>query len=336
MRQFLRTCLCPLLMLGCFLIAAPVKAAAHDPGKHSALTLYGDGGDVLRPERSEGGDYVWYIGFDVGLTYSRFQDGPVSWFMPNPYHVDNPESGLIIPLPFPLYATGEDGDGFGLYLGMTADFPVSSAFGIVLKGNYHNRTGSFSALTDLGEIHPDTETGLTTVLEHETDWTFNYYGFDLLLRIEPFDMPVYALIGPSFGFLSSNTAELNKRIVQPDDIYYTEYVNGQVDIVNEFRTASGEEEVAGFLDTRTDLKLGIGWRIALTPSLSLVPEAAVAVPLSSFVDRVHDLNTEPGVITEDAALFDWSDLYSGTIGEMNPDFNVITSFITIGLRWHIR
>lgn len=335
MRLFQRNCLCTLLMLGIILMAAPGTADAHDPDKRTRLTLFGDGGDVLRPERSEDGKYVWYVGFDAGLTYSRFQNGPVSYFMPNPYHTGNPEPGFIIPLPFPLHATGDEGDGFGLYLGLTADFPLSSAFGIILKGNYHSRVGSFSGLTDLGEIHPDTETNLTTVLEHETDWTFNYLGFDILLRIEPFDLPVYAMIGPSFGFLSSNTASLEQQIVQPDDIYYTEYVNGQVDIVNEFRTVSAEEEVAGFLDTRTDLKLGLGLRIALTPTLSLVPEAAVTVPLGSFVDRVYDADTEPGVITEDAALYDWRHLYRGEVGEMNPDFNIITSFVTIGLRWHI-
>ena len=336
MRPYPCTCLCPLLILGCLLMAAPGTARAHDPEKRTTLTLFGDGGDVLRPERSEGSDYVWYFGFDAGLTYSRFQDGPVSYYMPNPYHAGNPETGFIIPLPFPLQGTGDEGDGFGLYLGLTADFPLSTALGLVVKGNYHTRMGSFSALTDIGEIHPDTETDLTTVFEHETDWTFNYLGFDVLLRIEPFDVPIYAMIGPSFGFLSSNTAELNQRIVQPDDIYYTEYVNGQVDIVNEFRTVSAEEEVAGFLDTRTDLKLGLGLRIALTPTLSLVPEAAVSIPLSSFVDRFYDAGTDPGVATENAALYDWRHLYRGEVGEMNPDFNVITSFVTIGLRWHIR
>lgn len=336
MRQLLRICLSALLMIGVTATVFAPAARAHDPEKRTTLSLFGDGGDVLRPERTEKSDYVWYIGFDAGLTYSRFQDGPVSFYMPNPYHADNPTPTMGIPHPYALFAAADDGAGLGLYLGLTADFPLGDAFGIMLKGNYHNRAGSFSATTDLNEIHPDTQSDLTTVLEHETDWTFNYIGFDILLRIEPLDIPLYAMIGPSFGFLSSNTAELNQRIVQPDDIYYTEWVNGEVDIVNEYRTASAKEEVAGFLETRTDLKLGLGYRIALTPSLSLVPEAAVAIPLGSFVDRVYDASTDPDVITENAALYDWTNSFNEPIGVTNRDFNVITSFITIGLRWHIR
>ncbi|MBN1447040.1 MAG: outer membrane beta-barrel protein [Bacteroidetes bacterium] len=339
MRLPLRSCLCSLLIMGIVALALPASAAAHDPEKRRTLTLFGDGGDVLRPERDGKSDYVWYIGLDAGLTYSRFQNGPVSWFTPNPYHVNNPMYGLFYESPFPhafpLFAAANEGDGIGLYFGLTLDFPLNDVFGIVLKGNYHNRTGKFSLTTDTREIHPDTETDLTTIFEHETDWSFNYLGFDLLLRIQPFDFPLYGLIGPSIGLLSSNTAKLTQRIAQPDDIYYTEWVNDEVDIVNEFRSASSEEEVTGFLGTRTDLKLGLGYWIPLTPSLSLVPEIAVAVPLGKFIDRVYDANPPAGSISDDAGLIDWTNSLNEPIVTTNQDFNVITSFITIGLRWHI-
>lgn len=326
--------LCLGVILGMTLVVLPPPAAADGPQRGGSSWLSADGGDVLRPYR--GGDaYHWYLGIDAGLTYSRFQDGPASYYMPNPYHADNPTPTLLLPHPYALLAVADEGTGMGFYLGITADFPVGEFFGIVLKGNYHTRAGSFTGLTDLGEIHPDTQTGLTTVLDHQTDWTFNYFGFDLLLRIEPFEAPLYMLIGPSFGFLSSNTASLEQRIVQPNDIYYTEWIDGQVDIVNEFQSASAEEEVAGFKDMRTDLKFGLGYRIDLTPTLSLVPEAVVSVPLGTFVDRVYQENALPGEITERAALFDWSDSFNQPIGVTNPDFNVITTFLTLGLRWRI-
>ncbi|MBR9974928.1 MAG: outer membrane beta-barrel protein [Bacteroidetes bacterium] len=321
-------------ILGMSLLVLPLPASAGGPDRPSPSWLSADGGDVLRPERG-GGDYHWYLGLDAGLTWSLFQNGPVSFYMPNPYHVGNPMTSLILPHPYPLFAVADDGSGIGLYLGVTADFPLNDVFGIVLKANYHNRAGSFSGLTDLGEIHPDTETDLTTVFDHKTDWSFDYLGFDILLRIEPFEVPLYAMIGPSFGMLLSNTAKLEQRIIEPDDIFYTEWVNGQVDIVNMHRSASAESEVGGFKESYIDLKLGLGYRIDLTPTLSLVPEASIAVPLGTFVDRVHNLNAAPGVITDDAALLDWNNSSNESIGVTNRDFNVLTSYFTLGLRWRI-
>ncbi|MDT8323056.1 MAG: hypothetical protein RRA94_03010 [Bacteroidota bacterium] len=332
MRTPLRICLTLTLVSGMLL---PATAQADGPERSRHASWLQDGGDVLRPERAAPDNYVWYIGFDAGLTYARFQDGPISYYLPNPYHADNPLFGDPFPHAYPLLAAADEGDGLGLYLGVTLDFPLSSAFGLVLKGNYHNRTGSFVTETDIGEVHPDSETLLTTILQHETDWSFDYIGFDVLLRIQPLDIPLYALFGPSIGVLSSNTAELTQGILQPDDIYYTEWVNGREDIVNEFRSASSDGEVAGFTETRVDLKFGLGYWIPLTPSLSLVPEVGVAVPMTTFVDRVYPAEPGPGTVTDDAALIDWNNSRREPVVDFNRDFNMITSFITIGLRWHI-
>ena len=339
MRHTIRTCLCLLLLSGIFAAGSRAGATTHDPEKGGSAFSLRDGGDVLRPERTSSSEYFWFIGIDGGITYSRFQNGPVSFFMPNPYHVSNPFYGPMYNSPFPhaypLTAAADEGDGVGLYLGLTLDFPLSNAFGLVIKGNYHNRTGGFSLLTDLGEVHPDTETDLTTVLEHETDWTFDYLGFDMLLRIQPLEIPLYGLIGPSIGILSSNTAELTQRIVQPEDLFYTEWLDGQ-EVISEFTSASSEEEIAGFMDTRIDLKLGFGYMIELSESLFLVPEVTVAVPMSAFIDSVNtaDHNVDPP-IDDNGALIGWENGFNEPIVGFNNDFNVITTFITIGLRWRI-
>ncbi|MFZ1730632.1 MAG: outer membrane beta-barrel protein [Bacteroidota bacterium] len=318
MRQLTRMLLCYGLLLGTLALTLPAIAASHDPGKTTTSWMLRDGGDVLRPERGSGA-YHWYLGLDAGLTYSMFQNGPLAFYTTNPHNSRYPRPGYV-----------NEGNGLGFYLGATADFPVSDWMGIVLKANYHTRVGSFDETIDLGEIHPLTSTQLTTIINNQTDWTFSYLGFDLLLRFDLGKSGGYFLIGPSFGSLSSNSAKLDQTLVQPDDIYYTEDVNGLDDIVNFYRTASSTEEVAGFMSSRVDLKAGFGWRFDLNEKLQLVPELTLAYPLTSFVDQ----NFTPTL--ESAAILDWGNPATGvTYAATNPDFNMTTVFFTLGLRWRI-
>lgn len=319
MRHTLRTSLCLLFLSGVLFAVSQAEATTHDPEKgYSALSLR-DGGDVLRPHRETSSDYHWFIGLDGGITYSMFSNGPVSFFTTNPH---NPR--------FPLNAHADEGNGVGFYLGLTLDFPLSDMFGLVFKGNYHTRVGSFDESIDLGEIHPMTMTDLTTVLNNKVDWEFAYLGLDALLRVNFGESGFYGLVGPSFGSLSSNTASLDQEILQPDDIYYTEDVNGVDDIVNFFRTASSEEEVAGFMETRIDLKAGLGYMAELSDGLFLVPEILIALPMTDFIDTDYELSEES------AGLFDWYRDSDGTpLVESNPDFNMTTIFFTVGLRWRI-
>ncbi|MFA6233805.1 MAG: outer membrane beta-barrel protein [Bacteroidota bacterium] len=318
MRQLTRMLLCFGLLLGTLAFTLPAYAVLHDPGKTPTSWLTRDGGDVLRPERGSGA-YHWYLGLDAGLTYSMFQNGPLAYYTSNPYNPRYPRPGHV-----------NEGNGLGFYLGATADFPVSDWMGIVLKANYHTRVGVFDETLDLGEVDPQSSTGLTTVIRNKTNWTFTYIGFDLLLRFDISESGAYFIVGPSFGSLSSNSAKLDQELVQPDDLYYVEDINGQDDIVNFYRTASSTEEIAGFESTRVDLKAGFGWKFELNERLQLVPELTLAYPLSSFVDK----DFTPGTTT--TGVFDWpSSLTSLYIVETNPDFNMITVFFTLGLRWRI-
>ncbi|MBE0645053.1 MAG: outer membrane beta-barrel protein [Bacteroidetes bacterium] len=317
MRQSTRNLLCFCMLFGMLALALPLHAAAHDPGKVKTSWLASDGGDVLRPERSSGA-YHWYLGLDAGLTYSMFQNGPLAYYTSNPYNPKYPRPGHV-----------NEGNGLGFYLGATADFPVSDWVGIMLKANYHTRMGVFDETLDVGEVDPQTTTGLTTVIRNQTDWTFTYLGFDLLLRFD-INESAYFMIGPSFGSLSSNSATLDQELIQPSDLYYVEDINGIDDIVNFYRTASSTEEVAGFLGTRVDLKAGFGWRFELNEGLQLVPELTLAYPLSSFVDK----DFTPGL--ESAGVFHWLSGETGLpIVENNNDFNMITVFFTLGLRWRM-
>jgi hypothetical protein len=279
----------------------PLNAFADGPDRQPYRSWLQDGGDVLRPERSQPSDYVWYIGLDAGLTYSRFQDGPVYYIIPHPYV---PE--------LDWFGSADEGDGVGLYLGATVDFPITDILGLVVKGAYHTRAGSFE--TDLVIDHPENPLQ-TATLRNETDMTFQYMSADILARINVPSTPVYALLGLGYSALSSNNVTLNQSIIDPDDLYYWEDMNGT--ITNMLREGSTEGEIQEFNESRTDLKLGLGLRLPLTTSLSLTPEAVVAVPLGDLIDR------------------DKVDADAISAGFVNPDFNMITTFITIGLRWHI-
>jgi hypothetical protein len=320
MRKLFCRALCVGVVLGTFAFTLPLQAAIHDPGKKAVSWLARDGGDVLRPDR--GGDgYHWYLGIDGGLTWSTFQNGPLAYYTSNPH---NPR--YVIP------ASVDGGNGIGFYLGATADFPVSDALGILLKLHYHSRGGVFDESTDLREIHFDTETGLNTVLRNETEWSFHYVGFDVLLRINLGDSGPYFMVGPSFQSLVSNSAKLDQSIVQPDDIFYYEDVNGFDDVVNFRREASSTEEVAGLVDFRIDVKAGFGWRIELSEGLQLVPELALAYPLTKLVDDGYtpDFAGDPAGV-----LPSWENSNEQTLIETNPDFNMMTVFFTVGLRWRI-
>jgi hypothetical protein len=298
MRPFLRTCLC-LLLLTC--IALPVTALADGPERGKTVFSLRDGGDVLRPERMSESDYVWYIGIDAGLTYSRFQNGPVYYIIPHPYV---PE--------LPWFANANEGSGLGLTAGLTLDFPLSEMFGLVLKGYYHTRAGSFEEQLDVGlTFDPD----IPTIFNNETDMTFTYLSVDLLARMNLGSLPLYLLFGPSYSSLSSNEVKLDQTILQPDDLYYWEDANGS--ITNMLRSGSSEGEIIEILDSRWDLKFGLGYWLQIAPKLSLTPEVAVAVPLGKLIDE------------------DQLDADAIEAGLVNTDFNMITTFITIGLRWHI-
>ncbi|MCZ7555232.1 MAG: PorT family protein [Bacteroidia bacterium] len=319
--QFLRFSLFFLLI--CAVVLPPPALADGPGGGHPwTLSLRSDAGDVLRPKRASG-DYSWFIGIDGGLTYSSFSNGPLAYYTPNPH---NPR--------YVLPASVNDGSGLGFYLGATLDFPLSDIFGIVLKANYHTRMGAFDETTDMMEIHPQTETNLTTIINNKTDWTFDYIGIDLLGRINLGSSPVYLLLGPSFGLLQSNTAKLDQTLVQPEDIYYTEDVQGLDEVVNELRTASMEAEVSGFKSSRIDVKFGVGMWIELNPNLYLTPELTVAYPLGTFVESA---NTELSHIpTETAEIIPvWSNGEGLALARSNKDFNMLTAFFTIGLRWRM-
>jgi hypothetical protein len=344
----------PALML----LTAPIPAAP------SSMAPDDEGGDVLKPGKKEkstaSSDFRVLLGFDAGLTYTVFKNGPAHFFLENPYISAGYANAHQTYFQHYLPVSVNEADGIGPYAGLALDMLFSKYVGITAKVNYHQRAGNFTQDV-LSAVFAE---GVITTLHDKTDWKFNYLGVDLLLRLA---LPlrdqyrgagwnsIYLLAGPSVGFLLSNKAEVTQYVQAPNDIYYYQEINGELTIENQIRKASMNGEVTGFNNSRLDLKLGIGTEIALSERLSLTPEVTVTLPLNSFVkDEYTGPFTSHYVqpyldfwqVAHDP--FDPADAnYHGTTPSLgyryglnspdtNPDFNMSTLNFTVGLRWRIQ
>lgn len=297
------------------LALVPFSVALADGPDNATASPGNPLGDVLHPGRASAG-LVWHLGFDAGLTYSMFSNGPISYTSANPFW----SKSTALPLSqFPLESTVNEGNGLGFVAGLAADLSLSKMVGIVLKLNYHTRVGSFDNNTDNLLIHPDTRTNLTSVFNDKVDWTFSYIGIDLLARVQLLEDKLYLLVGPSFGSLLKSNAKLTQTIVRPDDIYYTEEVYQTSPTERMLRQAESEQEVSGFDESRVDLKAGLGWWIPLSENLFLTPEVTVAIPLTKLASSV-----------------DGKARFSSPFTASNPKWNMVTIFGTVGLRWRLQ
>jgi hypothetical protein len=322
MRIPFRGSLCVGFLLCTAVLTVPPLAGAHEHGVPVASWLARDGGDVLRPDRG-GGAYHWYLGIDAGLTWSQFQNGPLSFYTPNPYNSK-----------YPLQATMDAGNGIGFVIGAALDFPLSENIGLMARVNYHTRTGSSTRSTFPVEAYRFFDDGsveeVDATIEDKVDLTFSHLSLDVLFRVQLQKDAWYLFFGPSFSGILSNEAALKQRIVEPEDIYYIEeFIDGD-DIVNNFRSAESTSELSGFAGGRFDVKFGLGTWIPLSDNLFLTPEISIAWPLMKLVDEayIHDRIGKPG---DTAAVFE----RTAPFIENNDDFNMMTVFFTVGLRWRI-
>ena len=317
----IRTLLLYLVLLPGMVTPAEAAAGAHDPPVQGMTTGGADGGDVLRPARA-GGAYTWFLGFDAGLTYSMFGNGPLSYYSPNPY----------VPY-FPLSATFDEGNGFGFILGAAADFPLSDIFGIAPRISYNTRSGSSTYSVypvPAVIIDPGGNYEVNSTMEDNIDWTFSHISIDLLLRIQLLKESLYLKAGPALSAILSNKAELTQNITKPDGVYYFEDMNGELIIVHNYRTASSSGEVEGFESSRLDLLIGIGTWIPLTKDLLLTPELMYALPLSQIAKDAY-VDDLVGHTDASSAVYQRSIPYI----QNNRDFNMSSFLLTVGLRWRI-
>jgi hypothetical protein len=303
-------------------------------------TPFTPGGDVLRPDRSTPGR-GWFLGPDLGVTYSSFVNGPMSLYAVNPYYTQNPAL-LQTPASIPLLMTVNSGDGFGWYIGATADVPLSDGFGLQLKPSVFTRMGAFKHETSrpivLG-VNPDgtfiVDPTNSSVTQDNLDWSFTNFGVDLLARIQLAKDSWYLLAGPSFNFLLSNEAKFDQTI-KSADVYYIESFTQQSDgsvvpfMPNQLTHASVTDEVDGCSSTLVNLKAGLGTWIPLSESLFLTPELTFAYPLTPLIQK--DFVNGTATSTSAAGIAP----NTPPIIESSEDFRAMTFTLTLGLRWLIR
>lgn len=253
------------------------------------------GGDVLRPE---GGKSPWFIGIDGGITYSSFSGGPVQLGpLKNPYRPTVPTAQR--------WALVGSGNGLGFYIGGAVDFPLSKSVGLVGKLNYHTRSGKFSSTTR--EISPPRlippVPADTIDYAQDTQWTFNYIGFDVLLRFQLIEKSFYLIGGPSFSSLSKNTVKLDEKIMTPFHYYVEDDPLLPNPLTRQLVTLSSETEIVNVKSSRFDFKIGAGTWIPISDKLFLTPEVMFALPITKFSDDF--------------------------------EYKMMTLFATIGLRWQM-
>ena len=263
------------------------------------------GGDVLRPKREGPSEFRWYLGLDGGLTWSTFQKGPASILAPNPFFEHHPYPSATQDISWVAFDVNS-GSGFGFSFAGVVDLGFTPYFGLVGKVNYHTRSGSFdqTAATTTDVLIDGSWVPMTISYRDAHDWTLNFIGFDLLARIQLAPESWYILVGPSFGSLSKNSFEYQKTILSPSDVYFLEESTlGGLGTPNQLTRMSGTWEVTNLEKTRVDLKGGFGVWIPLSSQMFLTPEVTIAYPLT----KLH------------------SDM----------DYNMITIFATVGLRWQM-
>jgi outer membrane protein with beta-barrel domain len=330
MKRALLSLICVALLMS--LLPSDLKAEGGPERTEHRLVKLFPGGDVLRPGAKSSDGYTWFLGLDAGLTYSMFQNGPINFF------TRNDSRNFIDDV---IGSTVDDGSGIGFYIGATADFPVNDDVGIVLKANYHSRAGSFenNILIEhvyIGEIFDYRD----VTFQDDVDWSFQYIGFDILARIQLEEQAWYLLAGPSIGYLIGNTATVTQSIVAPDNVYYRE---ADQTTTNQITSISGEGEVDGFSSLRIDLKVGVGTWFEISDKLFLTPELTLAYPLTSMVDRSdpdYQSYQEASYIYNRAVSYSDIDPLSAMqipteYLDSNSDFNMITIFLTVGLRWQM-
>ena len=249
--------------------------------------------DVLRPNGvkvfSEGGSYEAAgerlpitIGVEGGINYNMFNQS-LSWSTPVPQSVYN------------TYSTG---DGFSVFFGAFVDVPLSKKIGLQFKLSYDKKAFSneYTCIMDGTNTFTGLREDVSVVNKYETD--FSYVGFTLSLRYD-ITNELVCYIGPTLLVPSADYIQTSTATVLTKDFYW--------DIPTQ-QTVRIQKDTAKNESTRFGLEFGLGYKIKLSPKISLVPQgryqfmpAKFAEDQSGF-DRTRILYGTPALELKDKKL----------------------------------
>lgn len=219
--------------------------------------------DVLRPRRASTLFKPVTIGLEGGLNFNLFSQTITQT--------------PVIPESF-LNAL-KSGSGISPYVGIVIDLPLSSSLALQVRGTYDSKTfgNKQSAKFDC----PGVVSGVEVIdVDVEYTVTANYGGLGLDLRVDA-TPNLFFTVGPVAHFLLSDpTVKLTETITTPGSTCQWRDAAGQPTAGKVFTVSSTDST---YTATRIGLEAGVGYKIPLTPSISLVPQLRFQYMLTKLV-----------------------------------------------------
>lgn len=226
--------------------------------------------DVLRPHGTTGDDRSkgdgsarastsFIIGPELGRNLSFFSSKVTG--APDKSYLYNFESGL----------------GVSWFAGIYLELGLNRQFGIGARVFYDMK--SFGGTQDGTLIDcPDTTSGLVEIIPIQTEYSVStsYLTINPLLRWSPIE-ELIVQIGP---VIQLSTADFSTTLTFT--IPESETCRYNLGKPNESRTSSATVDAAPAIKTRFGIDLGVGYRLALAPSIAVVPRIGYQYMFTNF------------------------------------------------------
>ena len=231
------------LLLFLLLLSAALPAFADPPDEPAPVPE-----DVHRP-RTEGG-LKWFAEVGAGLNYSLMSGNPLYRDLYEGTQRD-------------LY---ESASGLGLLTYSAIGLRLSPMLGIVLRGDYDQRSASRSvAARDTVRATATGEILGTAPVQRDYDFTINYETLSLLAELNFDDLHLF--VGPAVSIGVSSEFNETNTIQESSDFNLFYFLGSR----SQTKTITGHEEVTDSLAMRFAIKVGVGYQFEVAPKFTVVP-----------------------------------------------------------------
>jgi hypothetical protein len=160
--------------------------------------------------------------------------------------------------------TFTNGNGFAALAGLYVEFPLSDRLSIVGSFLYDDRSGAFTKTNQGYPILGPNNTLQEIALEQSLDVTARYLAIAPLLKIRVLDFGLGVVIGPSFGFLTSNSFVEKETILSPISATYLDNTQSRTVVTGEIKSVNRllVDAKGGFL-----LEIQMGRKLTLIPEI---------------------------------------------------------------------
>lgn len=260
--------------------------------------------DVHRPYIPSHGQL--YTQFDLGINYS-FLDGN-----------DEFRSRFEGEAPTDIFKSGS---GLGPLISATIGYEFNQTFGLAFRADYDMRSASNSGSTIDTCVLTDTLTGLPLAtlvgIDKEFEVSASYLSLSALAKLR-FDK-FYLFLGPTISVPLSRELTETEQILDSGACVFFPFT------ADAGKSASGTVSDMANSRLRASFKIGAGYMIPLTPTISLVPQLAYDFGLT-------DLSDAPEVNALVAPGRTPGTNVPAALTTINPEMRISSLQATIGLR----